>query len=589
MKKLFLLFISAVCTAVAARDINPYEALKAAGNHLGVTETLLSEAGRPALTQGRGMATSAPDYYVFNRDGGGWVIVAGDDRINPILAYSDEGSFNLDDMPRNLRYWMDGVQSVIDSVRQTKSAVADNTSRMWRNALRSDAPSSEQKVIETALWAQEYPYNIYCPVVSSETKRAVTGCVATAVGIIMNHHKWPLHGTGIIGGYTTASLPTYVPAYSIEDHYYDWDSMPMTDGAKQNSGWTTTSQESVATLLHDIGVALEMDYSYSGSGASGFYATKVLIENMGYSEKLCYHLRSLFTLDRWFSMIKQEIDADRPVLYGGIDKDTGGHAFVCDGYDTSGDMLHINWGWGGYMNGFYALDLGIESENIQFSLEQATVMGITPGDGSPIFDPLGINPIMHNGGYGLIPNREALKKGDLISFMIGYLESRTSYPFDLNIKVSLMDRFGNLKADVVPLYTISYSAFDRYGYLFKTDEYELTVQPELTDYYMVFRMLSDSTWIPIEANQESLPGREWLVCGVTPNPIIVWPQECSAGEEVALELTYGSMPATSVSWLIDGVEYKNATLRLKEGTTIIEAVVTHDDDTQEHIRKIIKL
>jgi hypothetical protein len=187
--------------------------------------------------------------------------------------------------------------------------------------------------LETAWWSQGDPYNRYCPVIDG--KRCVTGCVATAIGIIMNYHRWPEHGSGELPSYSYSynGVENTVEGHSL-GHSYDWEAMNRKEGR---------DDDQIARLLYDVGVMVKMSYTPSASGAGTSYV-KRLSEYFGYDKDIRGYERSFCLDEQWEQLIRDEIDARRPVLYSGF-RPEGGHAMVIDGYN--GRYFGINFGWGG--------------------------------------------------------------------------------------------------------------------------------------------------------------------------------------------------------------------------------------------------
>ena len=157
-------------------------------------------------------------------------------------------------MPENLKQWMSGVAATIDAVRRDGEGVKSRPE--WAATHRS-APDARKVELKTALWDQAPPFNSLCPIVTGENVRSVTGCVATSMAIIMRYNRWPARGNGVIGGYTTTTAQTYIAAYSIDDHEYIWDYMPMNNSV--GADWSAEQKYQVAQLMHDCGVAVKMD------------------------------------------------------------------------------------------------------------------------------------------------------------------------------------------------------------------------------------------------------------------------------------------------------------------------------------------
>lgn len=313
-------------------------------------------------------------YYIYNAEGGGFVIVSAEDAVTPILAYSDTGSFPVDDMAPGLKDWMEDLQANILELRRSGAKATPAVQAAWASVTSSGAGpvmAADEKVIETAEWDQGDPYNRLSPTVDG--KKAVTGCVATAISIIMYYYKYPVKGTGTLPGYdyTTSKGKNRHQDGTELGTKYAWDKMlPRYSGVS----FSTEQADAVAQLMFDVGIMCEMSFNADGSGASTAFSVSRLPEYMGFDKSIVFYSKGIFTAEEWIGMIRGEIDEEHPVLYSGHDAE-GGHAFVCDGYNSEG-FLHFNWGWSGKGNGFFALtDLG------GFTGSNVAVFNMIPDEG----------------------------------------------------------------------------------------------------------------------------------------------------------------------------------------------------------------
>ncbi len=590
MKKILSLLIAALALtqSVRAELVTPERAAQSARGFLGMAGNPVRENIAPRRTAGRNGQADMPQYYIFNNPDGGWIIIAGDDRVNPVIGYSIEGSFSSTDMPDNLKWWMDGVAEYVDIVRNSDIVASASVKAAWAQ-ITSGAPESDKKELITAKWDQNEPYNSMCPIVTGDNQRSVTGCVATAMSIIMQYNKWPAHGKGVIGGYTS-SIGTYIPAFSIDEHYYDWDLMSDENMIQGNTSYMTSDQKyQVARLMYDCGVATEMSFRYSGSGTQTGLVPAVLKNNMSYSQSVSYITRSSYTLDSWFSILRNEIDNDRVVYYSGLDEN-GGHAFVCDGYDTGGSMVHINWGWGNNnANGYYTLDLIVPNRygGYRFSDNQAAIIGIAPDTANVILDTKSaISCIAYNGFYGIEPITPTdMRSGAEVEFYIGWFVNEVDRDVTREFKVCLMDKDGNVRQEGWHT-SIEFPASNGYFYANQTDKDVLLVDPALTDYFKLFYTDDDGEWIPMVGNHDILPDVEGIVCGVTPDPVIIVPENCVAGKN-RMSLTLGFSHVISVKWSVNGTEFDGDEVTLVSGRNDIRADVEYIDGSSGFIVRTV--
>lgn len=309
--------------------------------------------------------STEPTFYVFATEGGrGFVIVAADKRISPILGYSDTYAIcDPENLPQNMVSWLEYVDSEVRDARISEAEIHPE----W-----NDIPTRsnrECRVLKTATWSQGEPYNRQCPMEGKE--RTLTGCTATATGIIMHYHRWPESAWGIAPAYQTPTTNIAVEQRDI-NHTYEWDNMLM---GYPEGAYNDTQANAVATLLADLGHVYQANYGYLGTSA--LPNIEWLIKNFQYSPGINYQSRNSLSKQTWDMIMRNEIDANRPILFSGYDKQQiYGHAFVIDGYDDN-NFFHVNWGWEGLFNGFYRLE-DLRPNNYDFSYEQWILVGLEP-------------------------------------------------------------------------------------------------------------------------------------------------------------------------------------------------------------------
>jgi len=317
------------------------------------------------------LVKETPSMYVFENEGGGFVIASADDVAVPVLGYSLEGRFPTDDMPVNMKSLLDWYERVITYARQQGwEPLSDATGS------RSDADDEKEVVLHTAPWGQWSPFNDLAPIVDGQ--KCPSGCVATAQAIIMKYHSYPERGTGELPGYDFEynGQVYHVDGYAL-GHTYDWENMP--EGAR----FRTPYQEAqIAQLLYDIGVMSQMSYGPDGSGA-GSLSPLLLTRYFGYDKSMRYEDRSFYSDAKWEQLIRDEIDAGRPVFHCGFSPN-GGHAFVMDGY--KGRYFSINYGWSGGSAWYLLTPVeGHERELTEFNQWQDMVTHIFPDEGNEVY------------------------------------------------------------------------------------------------------------------------------------------------------------------------------------------------------------
>lgn len=337
-----------------------------------------------------------PAFYVFNStDRKGFVIIAGDDVVMPVLGYSFTNSFVVDGMPSNLKSWMNGLKEQINEVRETGLNTSDVVSEAWRGV--SDMTTGDVvKQYKTAEWDQESPYNTLCPKI--EGTQTVTGCVATAISILMRYHQWPNAGTGTLPAYSYDALVSGAKIHQNVSgrtlgHTYAWSDMPL----QYDRNSSEISKNEVATLMYDCGVMAQSQFniaSAGGTGAATLTAIHGLAEYMNYNKSMLCLRREWYSEAEWIQMLENEIMTVGPMLYGGATLSNEGHQFILDGYTTK-DYFRVNWGWSGYSNGYFLISaLNPNNQGAGgsagggFVANQDALFGLKPAEGNSSYQTL---------------------------------------------------------------------------------------------------------------------------------------------------------------------------------------------------------
>ena len=313
---------------------------------------------------------SIPVYYIFNANNA-FVIVAGEDRAQTILAYGDR-NLDIDHLPGNMKYWLSLYK------RQLEFLQADPTLEV---SLQSPLRAGQSVLpLLTAEWGQGLPYWNECPVFGGDT--CYTGCPATSLSMVFHYWKYPRQQTMAVPSYMMSTYGVTLP--ELPPTVFDWDNMldRYTDG-----NYTDVQATAVAHLLRYIGQAEEMNYSISASGAYGNDILRaVKFFEYDQNAQLLFKTDDLgyanYSDAQWASLIQNELVGGRPIVYCAYDDYTmAGHAFNVDGYDATNDTYHINWGWDGRGNGFYALN-AFSYQDYAFGTAHHMVIGIQPPDGN---------------------------------------------------------------------------------------------------------------------------------------------------------------------------------------------------------------
>jgi hypothetical protein len=118
-----------------------------------------------------------------------------------------------------------------------------------------------------------------------------------------------------------------------------------------------------------------MGYGPNGSGA---YSDDELegMKLFGYNADALLLDRDDYSAEDWAAMMEAQLAVGCPILYGGVDADRdAGHAFVVDGCGDS--MYHVNWGYSGAGDGYFALD-AFTTLNLKYSSEQQMLYQVYP-------------------------------------------------------------------------------------------------------------------------------------------------------------------------------------------------------------------
>jgi hypothetical protein len=366
---------------------------------------------------------TSPDLYVFKIGKKGFAIMSADDKAEAILAYSEESNIDLKNMPPQLE-WM--LESYKEQIRFITSNSSNPKSDSWDNILNNKFHSiaaGQVNPLMSTTWNQAPYYNDKCPVDPSSGQKSVAGCVATAMSQIMKFWNYPTKGAGS-HSYNHKSIGNVTANFGTTT--YNWTGM-LDDVQGPNSA--------VATLMFHCGVAVDMDYSSNSSGSQGnTLVSDAFINYFGYGGSTRFVEKKDYSTSVWNDMIKAEITQQRPIYYQGYGSN-GGHAWVIDGYDNSG-LFHINWGWGGQSNGYFALNamnppgLGIGGGGGGFNFGHSAVIGIEGGSGPApgayklemagdiVIDP---NPILEGQPFtvntNFINNGSGVFKGTLGAFL----------------------------------------------------------------------------------------------------------------------------------------------------------------------------
>lgn len=333
--------------------------------------------------QQNNVVASYPSCYIINCGIPGFVIVSGDDNVTPILGYSSKAIADIHHLPPSFIKWLETYKKQISYIVYHKIEGTQEIFDLWRKYTYSNATSIQRRAGSVAplmktTWDQSPYYNDQCPYDYSLNQRSITGCVATAMAQVMKYWNYPTTGSGTYS-YNHSNYGTLSANFGSTT--YDWSSMP-------NS--LSSANSSVAKIMSHAGISVNMDYSPSGSSAyiissksqytnCAEYALKTYFD---YATSLSGKEKVNYTDANWIDILKTDLDAGRPIIYGGFGNG-GGHCFVCDGYNTS-DYFHINWGWGGYADGYFMVS-ALNPQTYSYTSNQQAIIGIAPPVGETAY------------------------------------------------------------------------------------------------------------------------------------------------------------------------------------------------------------
>lgn len=267
-----------------------------------------------------------PLLYIFNFKEKGYICIAGNKNISPIVLYDFESTYNPEntDQREVIEQLTNAIQNLKD-VDNKKTTKAKWDEYAYPKSIQKSSHQSTP-ILGTLNWSQRAPYNLSCPPDNtSPDGHTVVGCVAIAGGKILYHYSYPENPQGVVSNTYNGITRTEDLAYT----HFDYDLM-----------YEDNTYE-IGNMLQKIGFASDMEYGVDGSGTHILDLYDALINNFYYSPNAIYV--NSFTS---FETIRAEINNHRPVIVAGNNIDaTSAHAYVIDGYDYEDDnIFHISEG-----------------------------------------------------------------------------------------------------------------------------------------------------------------------------------------------------------------------------------------------------
>ena len=295
-------------------------------------------------------------FYIMNIDSG-YVIFAADDRISPILAYSTTSSFDMERIPDNLAFWLEGCRrSILDAIRQDRTP-EDEVVSFWRKLWNNENVRTRYAVdpLLTTQWGQGCYYNSMCP---SSNKNSLcyhspTGCGPTAIGQVMKYWNYPPHGVGSVSNSTGSGTPI-----NLENYNFNYSIMPNVLDANS----TSAQVSEVSKLMYVLGKAFHTQYGVESSYTNVDSLVAVCRQNFGFDVQHHYVYGNSAAVYANAEVLKFYISQQLPVVLFSVLELNGSfanHYFVLDGYESFLSVnhnFHVVWGEDGAFDGWY--DLG---------------------------------------------------------------------------------------------------------------------------------------------------------------------------------------------------------------------------------------
>lgn len=365
---LLVIALSIASLSIFAEVVNLNKARKAAKNayaeRAGIKQSKIVFNEVHAISNEKG----DPYYYIFNLENNkGFIIISAEDKTVPVLGYSETGYYDVNNENPSLAWWMGEYRNAIEFTREQKIKENSEVDDQWLKYTQDFSefvPSKITKGVEPLLgnmpWGQGAGWNAHCPDdPAGPGGHVYAGCVATATSMVMKYHNYPIHGTGANSYYL---YPYGTISANFGTATYDFPAM----------SWTSAT-DAAAYLMFHVGVSVDMGYSPNGSGAYTSDVPYSLENYFGYNTSASYKMKQYYSA-QWTSMLETNIDNNMPLVYSGHST-SGGHAWVCDGYNDNNEY-HMNWGWSGSQNGYFTI-----ADMNGYSTNQAAIFDIKLPDG----------------------------------------------------------------------------------------------------------------------------------------------------------------------------------------------------------------
>ena len=374
MKRLFSLLTTVVVAAMATftmADVISQEEAKQAADNLLSLDSEWQGMGDADIRLVEKDGTAA--YYIIEYKNGGWAILSAQSVVSPLIAYNPTGVY---EEPEPMTWLLNNnARRIVDMSRDENGVKHEG----WRRAMQRKPAAEPISTPDIAPLIkinldQNPPFNALCPTVGGE--RCLVGCVAVGMAQAMMAQRYPDAPEGKFS-YQAEGIGTLSIDYDAEPDY-DWDAM----FASQSTG----DYSEIARLVYHCGVAVNMHYGVDGSGTQTELVARALPRNFKYDKDLVRYVDKPETNEEWLSILLDELLLGRVIVYRGKN-DEAGHCWNLDGWRQATQMVHVNWGWGGYGNNYFKIDAMSDSyQGMSFPYMNGAVIGV----GSPTTAPYGI-------------------------------------------------------------------------------------------------------------------------------------------------------------------------------------------------------
>jgi len=301
----------------------------------------------------------------------GFLILSAEDAVMPVLAYSFDSDIEVENLAPGVEFFLSQYKEEIAAARRGQIPADEQVANAWQELRHPTRAVTSEVVVSPLLqskWNQSKYYNYYSPQDPESPGgydgKVPNGCVAVAMAQIAYYYRYPESGTGSHTNYTYDYGSFYV---NFAQQHYCYEA--MTDQLYYYNN-------EVAKLIFHCATAVDMQYGADGSGAYSFNVPNAMSSYFRYNTDSQYRSKHDYSGSEWRQMMKADLDANRPLYYSGY-SESGGHAFVCDGYDSD-EYFHFNFGWGGSGDGYYLTQSSADDPVHGYGSGQSAIFNLHP-------------------------------------------------------------------------------------------------------------------------------------------------------------------------------------------------------------------